>query len=477
MEYLDEVKLGFGHNLILGSSPSRLTLKQIGDSVIKEVANHAFEKFGFFDSSAPNYSTYYPEVTAEDLKPAEGDFIEPIFRALSEVIVHKNWNPIDFSEGDILRKSQNLLVGQTINADHETALGNAMGAIKDVEWQASYKDGAIQVPAGINARLKIDGKSNPRIARGIMMDPPSIHSTSVTVSFLWKKSHPEMSEEAFFRGLATYDKDGQLIRRIATKVNAYREISLVGHGADPFAQKVDENGKIVNPVYAATANNSDKAGLIDFRKKEKFFFFDVRTDIISNSENPTIPNESNTEETTENKNTDMNLEQIALALGLPKTATEAEILTALKAIQDANTAQLTEIAGLKEKQPDATKLTDLQSFKDSILANKRAAVTAAYNKTTTTPNAAITAMIASADIPALDALQTEYATKLNELYPATCSKCGSHEISMASSKPKDEGNEGGKVVLTREELREKILSEKRKENLQLMDSSVEPKKD
>ena len=90
---------------------------------------------------------------------------------------------------DVLKKSMQMLIGQTINIDHEIAVGNAIGAVSEVFWQPAYKTkSGIEVPAGINAVLKIDGKSNPRIARGVMMDPPSIHSNSVTVRFKWEPS-------------------------------------------------------------------------------------------------------------------------------------------------------------------------------------------------------------------------------------------------------------------------------------------------
>jgi hypothetical protein len=117
-----------------------------------------------------------------------------------------------------------------------------MGAVKDVMWEESYKTpGGIVIPSGINARMKLDGKSHPRVARAIMMDPPSIHSTSVTVQFLWEMSH-NLSQEEFFKKLGTFDKDGKQINRVASLVKRYHELSLVGHGADPYAQKITQSG-------------------------------------------------------------------------------------------------------------------------------------------------------------------------------------------------------------------------------------------
>ena len=46
-----------------------------------------------------------------------------------------------------------------------------------------------------------------------------------------------------------FDKDGKLIRRVVNKVVRYHEISLVHHGADPYAQKI-KDGQINTPLSA-----------------------------------------------------------------------------------------------------------------------------------------------------------------------------------------------------------------------------------
>ena len=160
-----------------------------------------------------------------------------MFRLLSETIVSKNWNPTDFGQNGVLKASMKMSLGQTVNCDHETNIGNAIGAVSQVMWQESYKDGSFTIPAGIDGILKIDGKANPRIARGILMEPPSIHSNSVTVQFKWDKSHPQMEDNEFYQKLGTYDSKGVMVRRMVTEIVRYLETSLVSHGADSFAQK------------------------------------------------------------------------------------------------------------------------------------------------------------------------------------------------------------------------------------------------
>jgi hypothetical protein len=274
MAYLERIRLGFGNNLVIGNSGPAMKLDKL---IHTHNPTIQVESFGLFDSAAPNFNTYYPEVEAKDLTPNDAEFVEPVYRALSEVTVHKRYNPIDFSMNGALKKSMGLLRGQTIYPNHEAMVGNELGAVSEVSWEDSFKQGNILIPAGINAKMKIDGKSHPRIARGINMNPPSIHSTSVTVEFLWEKSHDIPADE-FFSKLATYDKSGQQYRRIATEIKKYDEISFVSHGADPFAQKKNEDGGIANPQHANRTYNSEE------KKAQRWFFFDFKTDTISNNE-------------------------------------------------------------------------------------------------------------------------------------------------------------------------------------------------
>ena len=210
------------------------------------------------------------------------EFIEPMFRLLSETIVSKNWNPTDFGQNGVLKASMKMLLGQTVNCDHETNIGNAIGAVSQVMWQESYKDGSFTIPAGINGILKIDGKANPRIARGILMEPPSIHSNSVTVQFKWDKSHPQMEDNEFYQKLGTYDSKGVMVRRIVTEIVRYLETSLVSHGADSFAQKIGSDGKIINPTFAKRTWASYEEYRDD--KSKQYFFTDYKSDLTSYQE-------------------------------------------------------------------------------------------------------------------------------------------------------------------------------------------------
>ena len=64
-------------------------------------------------------------------------------------------------------------------------------------------------------------------------------------------------------------------------------------------------------------------------------------------------------------------------------------------------------------------------------------------------------MIEKSDCSALDALAEQYTSELEQKYPATCNDCKGHNITRASSVPK-EGNEGkDPIKLSQTELRQK----------------------
>lgn len=466
MKFQDTIKLAFGNNIVMNNCPDKINLENISKKLVSQ-ENDEVDSFGLFDTNTANYNTYYPDVTAEDLQPKDSEFVYPVFRALSEVIVHKNFNPVDFSQNRVLHKSMNLLKGQTVNADHEMAIGNAFGAVAGVSWQESYKTkGGITIPAGINAKLKIDGKSHPRVARLIMMDPPAIHSTSVTVQFLWEKSHATLSEEEFFRKLGTFDEHGKMIRRMATDIKRYHEISLVSHGADPYAQRI-KDGEINNPLYADVSYNSANPTK---SPASKFFWFDFKTDVVNNSENNTIPDNSNNND---NNNSSVMNKQFLLALAMvmglkntvdgqsvdftEETITEDVVTNGVATIVNTNTTQSTEVTrlnteiqSLKDNPPAAVGqevLSALQGQVKNLTDAFRADVLKNYNLISKgTPLEAVTALIQKADYTTLQALNTQYTTQLEEAFPLTCADCGSGNVNRASASQRETGNEGDKTL-------------------------------
>lgn len=459
-ELSDTMVIGAGHALMLGNIPDPIrvedNLTKLNENFFawKGTTQESIQSLGFFGSDI-NYHTYYPDLKAEDLKPKDEEFINPMFRLLSATVVSKNWMPTDFSKNGALKASMSKLLGQTVNCDHETNIGNAIGSVSEVIWQEAYKAEGFSIPAGINGVLKIDGKANPRIARGILMDPPSIHSNSVTVQFKWDKSHPDLSDNDFWDKLGTYDDKGNMICRVVTEVIRYMETSLVSHGADPYAQKVDKNGKIVNPGYANNTYNSYSEYQED--NKKCYYFSDNKN--IETDDTPVSFNENQGLENPIKNNTNMNPELQAfldrlfgnnmLVLEEGKEATQEEAISLISSIikeRDTLTQKLTDFE--TEKTTLSEKITSLESEVASLkeyaqvgkdyITSLREKVVSNYKKLVgdkLDEKDPVFVMLNAENTPliTIEGLNKSYEQKLQEAFPMKCNHCGSKDVSRASS--------------------------------------------
>ena len=168
-----QLRFGQSHSLFIGHKPEGVSCEEgLCENILSEATPESVASFGLFGGNN-NMNTFYPGIEASDWTPKDSDFIQPVYRALSETIVSQYGIPIDFSRNGVLKASMKLLLAQTVNTNHETETENAIGSVSKVFWQEATKLSGVKVPAGINAVFKIDAKSNPRIARGILMDPPS----------------------------------------------------------------------------------------------------------------------------------------------------------------------------------------------------------------------------------------------------------------------------------------------------------------
>ena len=444
-----EMRLGSSHALIIGHKPNNLEYKKLCDKISGE--RKSLMQFGLFDTASPNYSTYYPDLDVEDLKPKDGEFIFPVFRALSKTIVSKYF-PIDFSHKNVLKKSMNKLVGQSINIDHETAVGNAIGSVKEVFWQEAYKTSDnIEVPAGINFVMMIDGKSNPRIARGIMMEPPSIHSNSVSIRFKWVPSHNYEEKNEFFEKIGQYDDDGVLIRAIVSEIMSYPETSLVAHGADVFAQKIGEDGKIINPGYADSVYQFSA----DQTKVFNIAHIDYKElNIISEKFNikETIPIHLNIKDDLKNKQNNKNelnmdkeqLKKLALELGFKTGELTEENLTEKITGKVSNLE--TEKSNLQTEVDDLTnsKTEPLISLQDLAVVKAEAVIgKSALSERITEAlrlyklckadkaDDNIINLINTSNYETANSFLEQYKTEATEKFQSTCKKCGT-VVSMSS---------------------------------------------
>lgn len=449
----------FGHSLISNNFPKGVPLARLDELYNPDTID--IGRFGLFEVSSPNFNTYFPDVSAEDLQPKDEDFVYPIYRALSAAIINK-YGPIDFgAKKDVLRNSMNKLIGQSVYNNHEAISGNELGVVKEVEWQNARKTKGVTIPAGFNARLMIDGKSNPKIARGAMMSPPAIHSTSVTVEFGWVPSHPKMERDEFFSKLGTLDEKGKLIKRNVDDVKAYYEISFVPHGADRYAQKVDKDGNINNPQHAA---DTQRFTLEDFKEMPHYWDFkDIKyyqvegfkrepeTSISTNSNKPN--NNSNNS----NKMDEQLLQFFRSTLGLADDATEEAILaklqeqlpSLLEAQVNLETANA-ELQGMKDKYPEGTeilskedkdkleKFDSVNAIATSALKSTREECEKLYKISCNNEvDAGILKLISESNWDTLLSLNKQYKKTTEEKFTASCNECGSTDITRASSQTGD----------------------------------------
>lgn len=460
-EHLDSMVIGQGHTIMAGYIPEAVGAKAFSENYYKwkNPTPDSIAQFGFWGGDI-DYNTYYPNLDKSELTPKDEEFIEPMFRLLSETIVSKNWNPTDFGQNGVLKASMKMLLGQTVNCDHETNIGNAIGAVSQVMWQESYKDGSFTIPAGINGILKIDGKANPRIARGILMEPPSIHSNSVTVQFKWDKSHPQMEDNEFYQKLGTYDSKGVMVRRMVTEIVRYLETSLVSHGADSFAQKIGSDGKIINPTFAKRTWASYEEYRDD--KSKQYFFTDYKSDLSSFQENDTRDsfNDNDAKDNHSNENNMNEFEKFLESLFGDNMLTleegkEMNQETVVACIQNLVSSRNTLQTSVDNLTTEKTSLTEQISNLNAEVANLKEMATVGKNHIASLRENAVETykklMGENADetivtmlnaettgITTLVSLTKDYQARLEEKFPLTCSKCGSKDVNRASSIAEDD---------------------------------------
>lgn len=316
------------------------------------------ESFGLFGGSN-NANTFYPDIAnAADIVPKPEDFIDVPFRLISATIVGGgSWKATDFSNVQVLKNSVKYFQNATkpVYYDHDTDLLNWVGIVKAPKWTENFTNAdGTKVPAGIDAIISIDAKTNPKIARGVLIG--SIFSNSVTVEFTWEMSHHFESENEFNNKVGTYAADGTMIRRVVTSISDYHETSLVWLGADPFAKLIDANGNLTNIDAASISYDKAEVGEKSTYENSKNYKlgFAIDKNVIHLSRENFKPN----------KNTQMEKEiLIALrkALGLADDAeVKVEMLSKLQL------APATPVVGITPEQ--TSKVTAFDKLKDIEVA-------------------------------------------------------------------------------------------------------------
>jgi hypothetical protein len=176
--------------------------------------------------------------SAADIAPKETDLVYKNFRALSQTLVE--CYSLDYSTPGVLEATVPLLTGQTVYKNHNYYdVEKWVGVITQAMWDAQGAESG-GVP-GINVKIAVDAVMNPRIARGLMMKPPAIHSFSLTVMFTFDFSHPDLVEQGRFWSLLGEEVEGEIVRLIVTKILQVWEGSLVFQGADEIAKQLADD--------------------------------------------------------------------------------------------------------------------------------------------------------------------------------------------------------------------------------------------
>jgi hypothetical protein len=264
--------------------------------------------------------------------------------------------------------------------------------------------------------------------------------------------------------LGTYDDKGTLYSKKVSKIMMYYENSLVPHGADPFAKKV-ENGKIVLAKQAEKMYNMSFADDSIFKKHDYFTAIGGKPSPISFgtfSFSDLITDHETHNTNTNNLNTDdMELSVLITSLKLDPAVVmdEASFIAAIQAQFDA-VASLTaeketltgETTTLKEsitaKDADIATLTaektTLTTERDEAMKFKTRALEVETGKRTEAKrlyniikadkaDAAFLTSLDTMEFSAVETLMADYGIQVESLMPLTCSDCHSKNVSRASA--------------------------------------------
>lgn len=434
----------------------------------------------------------------ENAIPKEEDFLPFWFRHISATTVGGgSWKATEFPE-KVLKAGMNLLAFKPSYVNHELETSNIIGGVGDVKWSGKTKlsDGTV-VPPGIDAPIWIDGKLHPDICRKLAAFPvPHIQSVSVTVTYEWEPSHVFEDSSGqediwLFENRIGQTVNGEMVRRIATKIIDFYETSLVWLGADPFAKILDADGKPMNIEKSAIVGltkefNKDPLNQL-YKDTGRYFVndscfvnlnkLDLQRHVIENigkTENfsRTLPNSKKTSTNFKN-DLEMELKEfIAQQLGCKPDEVTVDKLKEFSFVKSAEHTTLVDLQKLVGSKSDFETLKSekdkaeadlvtanetIEGLKTEKTANEPLVTFATDHKTKLKDEAvrlykvanadkvedSIVSMIGKAaddnDFKLLNGLIVQYGGKAFGEFEGECSECGCKEIKLRSS----EGTEGG----------------------------------
>lgn len=193
---------------------------------------------------------------ALDVPKDDEDFAYIPFRHISSGIVGQGTRKSTEFPAEVLKASLPLFKNLHVYTNHWQYVGNEIGSVLTPKWTEAYTlPNGLQVPSGIEAVVEIDKVSYPKLARKLTKWSVKLHSVSVGISFKFKRSHEEMTDEEFDRNRGK-TVEGKEVRLIATEITKYWETSIVYEGADKYAKRVGADGKI--EVYNREVKESEE---------------------------------------------------------------------------------------------------------------------------------------------------------------------------------------------------------------------------
>lgn len=286
----------------------------------------SMQQLGLFGGSN-NMNSYYPNATMEDIMPKPEDFMDFPFRLISATIVGAgSWKATDFSRPGVLEASKDMLLAKPVYPDHETDMANWLGIIKSVKWSPETTQDGMKIPGGIDGMISIDAKSNPKVARGVVMG--ITFSNSVTVAFSWEPSHTFENMREFDDRLGEIGPDGKMVTRVVTNIEDYFESSLLWLGADPFAKLIGADGKLINIDHSSVQySKADTHSKSLYEKDKKYSIscgFDENVLALSKRKESLNPKNNNV--------MDKILAQLAIMLGVDVATLTVDSLTKLQLV-------------------------------------------------------------------------------------------------------------------------------------------------
>jgi len=475
----------------------------IRSSFTKDEKHQLWKSYGFdkgrmqfsWDNEDYRQASINPDI--QNAIPKEEDFLPYPFRHLSATIVGGGtWKATEFPE-KVLKPAAPMLSYRPVYVNHNLEISNIVAGIGKTKWTPGFTapDGT-KVPGGIDGPIFVDGKLHPDICRKLSAFPvPHIQSVSVTVVFEWEPSHTFENREGeedlwLFEMRIGQMVDGEMVRRVATKIIEFYETSLVWLGADPFAKIMDTEGNLLNIEKSAIVSNSkfDKDPLVNLYKEQNRYFVsescisnDNKLDLvkrifekgekqekskISNSKTQTQVNNPNNENTMDDKVVQFLAHRLNKK---PEEITE----NFLKGFAIVPTEEHTSLTALKEKVgsiEDYDKVvgdrdqfkTDLDAAQAKIEEDKPLVEFATTKLESAKENAfkfyrlqlngreedakaikLIERAFEEKDFETMETLAKQYGgTAISEL-EATCTACGSKEVSFRSTEETDEGGVNG----------------------------------